>query len=90
MRRRKASSKLSLDKVPVSAPRARRKGQVADNAQPSQSEAAHLHELMLSVNDKKVDKIDGETVVPMHDTEVRSATPFTFTVPSGQPKQELG
>jgi len=43
---------------------------MADGCQPSSDEAKKLHDLMLQVTDEKLDKLDGEAVVPMKDTEV--------------------
>lgn len=42
--------------------------------QPSSEEAKKLHDLMLQVTDQKFDKLDGEEVVPMKDTEVGVAS----------------
>jgi acyl-coenzyme A thioesterase 9 len=48
---------------------------VAAYPQPSSEEARELHELMLEVIDKNVTEIDGQKLVPMKDTKVRTSVP---------------
>ncbi|WWD18067.1 hypothetical protein CI109_102514 [Kwoniella shandongensis] len=43
-----------------------------DKVPPSSEEAKELHDLMLQVTDNKSTEIDGETVVPMKDTEMET------------------
>lgn len=45
---------------------------------PSSNEAKELHDLMMQVVERNVDKIDGETVVRMEDTQVCSDTPVSL------------
>ena len=55
--------------------------------QPSSEEAKKLHDLMLQVTDEKLDKLDGEEVVPMKDTEVRWNVEYHQKISDGRSKR---
>ena len=69
-KRRRETSKLALDKVPVSMTLSL--AEITLTVQPSSEEARELHELMLEVIDKNVTEIAGQKLVPMKETEVSS------------------